>query len=355
MLEILIKELTELNGSSGNEEEIREYILKRVKSYVDSHRVDSMGNLITYKKGYKSNYKVMLAAHMDEVGLMITGYGDGGTLKFKPVGGIDDRILIGKRVALGNQKIPGVIGCKPIHLQEKEERENNMKYKKLYIDIGAESKEEAEKLVPRGEYACFSSSYIELGNTCIKAKALDDRVGCAILMEILKERHRFDLYTCFTVQEEVGLRGAETAAYSIEPDLAIIIEGTTCSDVPDVEEHSQSTVLGAGAVITLADRTAYADKALADYIYRTALNEKIKVQFKRTVTGGNDAGKIQRSKKGVKVASISVPCRYIHSPSSIMSREDLESCVKLLKAVLDNLSKNEADMKRILNGGNTVV
>jgi putative aminopeptidase FrvX len=355
MLEIFIKNLTELNGPSGNEDEIREYILKTVKNQVDSYRVDSMGNLITFKKGYKSNYKVMLAAHMDEVGLMITGYGEGGTLKFKPVGGIDDRILIGKRVIAGSQRLPGVIGCKPVHLQEKEERGNNIKYKKMYIDIGAESREEAEKLVPRGEYAVFMSTCRELGNSCIKAKALDDRVGCAILMDILKERYRFDLYTCFTVQEEVGLRGAETAAYSIEPDLAIVIEGTTCSDVPEVEEYSQSTVLGAGAVLTVADRTAYADKKLVDYIYRTALSEKIKVQFKRTATGGNDAGKIQRSKKGVKVASISVPCRYIHSPSSIMSREDLESCRRLLKAVLDNLGKDDADMKSILNGGNTVV
>lgn len=352
---VVIKELTELNGVSGNEEQVCKYIFERIKGYVDDIKVDSMGNLIAYKRGKESNYKVMVSAHMDEVGLMVTGYGDNGTIKFRKVGGIDDRILIGKRVVIGDKKIPGVIGCKPIHLQEKQERESNIKLKNMYIDIGAESKEEAEKLAPKGEYVAFFSEYIELGEHCVKAKALDDRIGCAILMEILRERYSFDLIACFTVQEEIGLRGAEVTAYAVDPDVALVIEGTTCSDVPDVDEHQYSTVMGKGAVLTIMDRTAYADKRLVDFIYRVAQENSIKVQFKRTTTGGNDAGKIQRSRSGVKVASISVPCRYIHSPVSVMNKNDFTSCCLLLKAVLGEFSVKDNLIKIIRNGGKAIV
>ncbi|MFZ5988909.1 MAG: M42 family metallopeptidase [Bacillota bacterium] len=338
---MLLKELTELNGVSGNENEVRAFIKKEAEKYADEIRVDTMGNLICFKKGKSSQYKVMLSAHMDEVGFMVTGYGEGGVLKFATVGGIDDRILLGKRVLVGEKKIPGVIGSKPIHLQEIEERGSNIKLRKMYVDIGAEKKDEAEKLAPIGEHIAFHSLYTELGNDMVKAKALDDRVGCAILLDALKESYAFDLYACFTVQEEVGLRGAEVAAFSISPDLAVVVEGTTCSDVPGVEKYEYSTVLGEGAALTIMDRTSYSNKKLVEYIYNTAKNNNIPVQYKQTTTGGNDAGRIQLTKEGVVVASISVPCRYIHSPVSVMSKKDFESCQKLVKALLKEFDSDQ--------------
>jgi endoglucanase len=334
---VLLKELTELNGISGSEYNVMEFIKSHVKNYADSINVDSMGNLTAFKKGATGKFKVMISAHMDEVGLMVTGYQDG-MLKFKNVGGLDERILPGKRVLVGDKRIPGIIGVKPVHLQEREERGVNIKSKSMYIDIGADKKEEAEAIAPLGEYVAFHSEYTELGNDTVKAKALDDRVGCAILMEIIKEKYDFDLYVCFSVQEEVGLRGSEVAAYRIKPHLALVMEGTTCSDVPEVEEHSHSSTLGGGAVLTIMDRTSYSDKALVNFLYKLGEENNIKVQYKRTTTGGNDAGKIQLTGTGVKVASISVPCRYIHSPVSVMSKRDFYSCLELAKLALNKFN-----------------
>lgn len=348
---MLIKELTMLNGVSGNEDEVRKFIKNNIEKYADEIKVDSIGNLIAFKRGKAPRFKVMLSAHMDEVGFMVTGYGEGGTLKFRPVGGIDERILLGKKVLVGDRKLPGVIGSKPVHLQERDERGTNIKLKNMYIDIGAEKRDEAERLASLGEYIAFMSEYTELGEECIKAKALDDRVGCSVLMEALQESYSFDLYACFTVQEEVGLRGSEVAAYTVNPDLAIVVEGTTCSDVPGVEKQDYSTILGNGAAITIMDRTSYADKNLVEYMNKLAQKHNVPVQFKQTTTGGNDAGRIQRSRSGVKVASVSVPCRYIHSPVSVMSKRDFESCGKLVKLVLSEFGKNQNLIEVIKNGG----
>ncbi|HHW00082.1 MAG TPA: M42 family metallopeptidase [Clostridiaceae bacterium] len=349
---MLLKNLTQINGVSGNEEKVREFIKKEIENVADEIKVDKVGNLIAYKKGTASKFKLLLSAHMDEVGFIVTGHSEDGLIKFRPVGGIDQRVLPGKRVVVGDKGLKGVIGCKPIHLQEKDERDKNIKIKSMYIDIGCDKRDEAEKLAGLGEYIAFDSKFTELGSDCIKAKALDDRVGCAIIMELLKQRYEFDLYASFTVQEEIGLRGSEVVGYQINPDIAIVIEGTTCSDVPGIKEHEYSTELGKGPVITVMDRTAYADKDVVNFIYDTARKYKIDVQFKKTTTGGNDAGKIQRSRCGVKVASISVPCRYIHSPSSVMSRKDYEGCIKLMEAVLKELENNTDYTLKILNGGN---
>jgi endoglucanase len=337
---VLLKEITDLNGISGNEDAVRDFIKDKISCYADEIRVDRIGNLIAFKKGYSSERRIMLSAHMDEVGFIVTGYGENGTIKFKPVGGIDEKILPGKKVRIGDENLEGVIGCKPVHLLEREERTTVTKLKDLYIDIGAERKEEAEKLAPLGEYIAFDSEYTELGEECVKAKALDDRVGCIILMEALKGKYEFDLYACFTVQEEVGLRGAETAAYAVNPDIALILEGTTCSDVPGVKEYEFSTRLGEGPALTLMDRTAYTDKKLTRFIYDLAVRNNVKIQFKQTASGGNDAGKIQRSRGGTRIASISVPCRYIHSPVSMMSLKDFEGCKKVVELTLNELGKN---------------
>lgn len=337
---MLIRELTSLNGISGNEKEVRDYIINKINGLCDSIKVDSIGNIIAFKKGNNSKFKVMLSAHMDEVGFIVSGHTEKGFLKFKAVGGIDDRILPGKRVLVGDKRKCGVIGIKPIHQQEKEERTRIQKLKNMYIDIGADSREEAEKLAPLGEFIAFDSEYIEFGNGCIKAKALDDRVGCAVLIEALKHGFEFDLYACFTVQEEVGLRGSQVAAYNVMPDIALVIEGTTCADVPNVEPFEYSTVLGNGAALTIMDRTCYCDKEFVQFLHEVAVKNNIKVQYKQTTTGGNDAGKIQRNGTGVKIASISVPCRYIHSPVSVMSRSDFECVERLTISALYEMSKD---------------
>ena len=343
----LIKELTDLNGVSGNENEVREYIKSKINGLCDSIEVDTIGNIIAYKKGSSGKLKVMLSAHMDEVGFMVSGYMEKGFLKFKSVGGIDSRILPGKRVVIGKKRLKGVIGAKPLHQQSPEEREKIAKIKDLYIDIGAETKEEAEKLAPLGEFVAFDSDYIELGKDCIKAKALDDRVGCAVLMEVLKYNFEFDLYACFTVQEEVGLRGAQVAAFKIMPDVALVLEGTTCADVPEVKPFDFSTELGNGAALTLVDRTCYSDRKLVQFLYDTAVKNGIKVQYKQTTTGGNDAGQIQRTGMGVKTASISVPCRYIHSPVSVMNRSDFECVERLTLAALNEINKDKDFIKNM--------
>ncbi len=343
----LIKELTDLNGVSGNENEVREYIKSKISGLCDSIEIDTIGNIIAYKKGSSGKLKVMLSAHMDEVGFMVSGYMEKGFLKFKSVGGIDSRILPGKRVVVGKKRLEGVIGAKPLHQQSSEERDRIAKIKDLYIDIGADTKEEAEKLAPLGEFIAFDSDYVELGKDCIKAKALDDRVGCAVLMEVLKYNFEFDLYACFTVQEEVGLRGAQVAAFKIMPDVALVLEGTTCADVPEVKPFDFSTELGNGAALTLVDRTCYSDRKLVQFLYDTAVKNGIKVQYKQTTTGGNDAGQIQRTGSGVKTASISVPCRYIHSPVSVMSRSDFECVERLTLAALNEINKDKDFIKNI--------
>ncbi|MHB8063541.1 MAG: M42 family metallopeptidase [Ruminiclostridium sp.] len=344
---MLIKELTDLNGVSGNEKEVRDFIIYKINNLCDSIKVDSIGNIIAYKKGSNSKYKVMLSAHMDEVGFIVSGHTEKGFLKFKPVGGIDDRILPGKRVSIGKKRLCGVIGSKPIHQQDKDEREKITKVKNLYIDIGAESKDEAERLAPLGEFVAFDSEFIEFGRDCIKAKALDDRVGCAVLIEALKHSFEYDMYACFTVQEEVGLRGAQVAAYNVMPDVAFVIEGTTCADVPNVEPFEYSTILGNGAALTIMDRTCICNKELVQFLNDVAVKNNIKVQYKQTTTGGNDAGQIQRTGTGVKIASISVPCRYIHSPVSVMNKIDYENVERLTISALNEMSKDKDFMKSI--------
>ncbi len=335
---MLLKTLTEAIAVSGDEKDVRNIIIAEVEKHCDSYEIDRMGNLIVYKKSKKENSKkVMLSAHMDEVGFIVTNITEKGFIKFKPVGGIDSRILLSKRVLIGKDCIPGVIGIKAIHLQKPEERKNAVKVKDMYIDIGAMSKEEAEKKVSIGDYISFNSQFVTFGDNLVKAKALDDRVGCAILIEMLKYDYDFDLYASFTVQEEVGLRGAQVAAYTVNPDIALVVEGTTCSDVPGAEEHEYATTLGEGPAISIMDRGSYSNKELSKLLYQLAQENNIKAQYKRTTFGGNDAGKIHLSREGIPTAAISVPCRYIHSPVSVMSLEDFEGCKKLVKLFLDKM------------------
>ncbi len=334
-----LMELTSLDGISGNEQEVRDYILSCVKAESLQYSIDSIGNLIVKcKSSGRSQLKVMLAAHMDEVGFIIKEITEDGKLKFANIGGIDSRILIGQHVRIGTDKIPGVIGHKSLHLQEKEERESVVKLKSLYIDIAAKDKNDAASLVNLGDYIAFASEPVLFGESSLKAKALDDRAGCAILLELLGKVWPFELYACFTVQEEVGLRGARVAANRIQPDMGIVVEGTTCADVPGVKEHEQSTILGKGPALSFADGTSIGDRELITCFVETAQKENIPYQWKQTATGGNDAGRIQASGTGVKVISISVPCRYIHSPVSVLNIEDFENCRNLIEKTLESIA-----------------
>ncbi|MBW4828764.1 MAG: M42 family metallopeptidase [Clostridiaceae bacterium] len=338
---MLLKRLTEASGVSGNEKEVRDIIIEEIKEYVDNIQVDKIGNVIAYKRGKKDSPRLMITAHMDEVGFIITDINDSGLLKFTTVGGIDHRILVSKSVKVGKKQIPGVIGAKPIHLQKKGERLKTLSLDQLYIDIGVNSKEEAEDLVSIGDYITFYSEYVGFGNDLIKAKALDNRVGCNLLIDLLKSNTDLSFYAVFTVMEEIGLVGAGPAAYTVEPDISIILEGTLCSDGPDTEEHLIPTKLKQGPAISLLDRTTLFNIDFRKYIVNIAEKNGIPYQFRKTSFGGNDSGKIHQAKSGSTTATISVPCRYIHSPISVMAKEDYKNTCKLLKSILSEIEKGD--------------
>ncbi len=339
----LLKKLTTLDGVSGEEKPVRDFILSHIKDYVDDYKIDNMGNLIAFKKGTgNSGLRIMLDAHMDEVGLMVTHINSDGLLKFQTIGGIEARVLVGKRVRVGEKGIPGVIGFKPIHLQESSERNGSVNKKKLTIDIGAKDREQAEEKVSVGDYVTFAYDPVDFGDNKLMAKALDNRVGCAALMELLKGRYEWDVYGCFTVQEEVGLKGAKTASYQVMPHMALILEGTTCYDVPDTQEQGMSTRCGKGPALTVMDRSVIADRDLVRFIASTAEQHNIPYQYKQTISGGTNAGRIQVNGTGVKVAVMAVPCRYIHTPVSVMDKSDFNHMIALARKVLETLPKSDA-------------
>lgn len=327
---MLLKELCNLPAPSGFEDSVRDFIRERVSA--DEVFTDSIGNLICHKKG--NGKKVMVAAHMDEVGLIITEITDKGFLKFSTLGGVETTVLCSKKVLIGKNAVPGIVSAKAIHLQKRSEELVPLKLRDLTIDIGASDKGSAKKLVDIGDFAVFDGEYTEFGESLVKSKALDDRVGCGIMLELLKEDYDHDMYFVFTVQEEVGLRGATVAANRIKPDIALVLEGTTCSDVYGSKPHNQVTNLGGGAVMTFMDRAATSDKKYFDYITSVAKEKNIPLQFKRTTMGGTDAGAIQRSGIGVKTAVLACPCRYLHSPVSVMNKNDVESVYLLAKETL---------------------
>lgn len=333
-----LKELTEINAVSGDEGAVRRKIREMILPYADSVTVDTMGNVIAYKKGScPTGKKVIFSAHMDEVGFIVSDITDEGYVKFKSVGGLDDRILLSQRVVIGDKKVPGVIGIKAVHLQSPEERKSIIKEKNMYIDIGASDFDEAEKMVQKGDYIAFDSPYRELGNGIIKAKALDDRVGCALLCELVKRTYENDIYFCFCVQEEVGCRGATVLAKRLCADAAIILECTTASDTPGTNEHLMATVVGDGPALSIMDKGSYSDRKLNDFIVSLAGENRLKFQYKKSGFGGNDARAYQTSSLPCRTAVISLPARYIHSPVSCASASDIESMLALSACVAENI------------------
>lgn len=334
----MLEKLSNAFGVSGADDEVREIILSEITPYCDKIEILKDGNIIAFKKGKKTpEKKIMLFAHTDEVGFIVKAVTDEGYLKFEEVGGIDARILLSSRVFIGENKIPGIIGIKAVHMTSKEEREKTVKIADLYIDIGSDSKEETEKYVNKGDYIVFDSSYEKLSEHRVKGKAFDNRVGVSILIELLKKDAEYDYYVSFNSLEEIGLKGAMTAARYAEPDVALILEGTTCSDVPGTSSENQSTVLGNGAALSIADGASCSSKELNEFIINKAKENNIKLQYKRTNRGGNDAGAVQISSFGVKTSVVSVPLRYIHSPVSIMDLRDYESAYKIAECFVNSL------------------
>lgn len=332
----LLKSLCLIDGISGDEYAVRNFIINEIKDFCE-FRVDNLGNVICFKKGKKAAAKkIMLDAHTDEVGLIITSVTDKGYLKFKTVGGINTSTLLFRKVVI-NGKTSGVIGGKPFHLLG-DDRKKAPKADSLYIDIGAQSREEALKLVSIGDSAVIPSEFEILGE-CVKSKALDDRIGCLVLIQLLKEYDQYDFYATFTVQEEVGLRGAKTAAFAVKPDVAIALDSTTAADIAGNSPDSFVCTQGKGAVVSFMDNATVYDKKL----YQAALSSGILCQPKCAVTGGNNAGGIHLSGEGVRTLAISAPCRYIHSANSIVNVKDIESMLSLTRYMLENLANGNIE------------
>lgn len=335
----LLKRLCETPGVSGDEARVRDIILNEIKGHADCS-IDRLGNIIVFKKGaQRPKTKLMICAHMDEVGLIATAVTKEGLLKFTTVGGIDPRVILGRRVILSKSGIRGVIGTKAVHLQQADERKTAPATDKLTIDIGALSQEDASLYVSPGDTAVFDSDFIEFGDGFIKARALDDRMGCAILTELIKSYLPYDCHFAFTVQEEVGLRGAKAAAYAIKPEAALVIEATTAADIPFVDDYKKVCYLGRGAVLGFMDNRTVYDRGLFALARSVAAEKGIKSQVKQAVAGGNDAGSIHIANDGVKTLAISLPCRYLHSPSCVIKRDDAVQTLRLVKELAASITE----------------
>ncbi len=326
-----LKDLSNLIGVSGDENNVREYIIENIKDKCE-YKIDNLGNIIAFKKGKnKIEKKIMFAAHMDEVGMIVNYINDDGTLKISPVGGLDAEVVIGRSVIVSKNNMKGVIGSKAVHNLSSEEKKSSPKFDNLYVDIGSQSKEETEKYINLGDTVAFMPNFMEFGDDKIKSKALDDRIGCAIMLDLISDELEYDAYFAFTVQEELGLRGARTATYDIEPDFAIVLETTTASDIPSVSEEKVVCKLGKGAVVSYMDRSTIYDKELYSLAFEISKSNNILCQTKTAVVGGNDSGAIHISRKGVRTIAISAPSRYLHSPASVVKKSDLIACENLAK------------------------
>ncbi len=331
-----LKALCEMRAPSGREEQVRAAILAACNKMSGvTASIDTMGNVLATKTGTAKKPKhVMLCAHMDEVGLMVISHTEDGLLRVCALGGIDPRVLVSKRVLVGKDKLAGVIGAKAIHLQSAEDRKAVLPISRLYVDIGAKDKDEAASLAPAGTFITFDTPFTPFGDGLLMAKALDDRVGCYNLLRVLEGEYPCTVTCAFTCQEEVGCRGATGAAYRLQPDLALVLEGTTAADTGDTPETAHVCTVGGGVAVSWMDNSSIARPDFFKEMAKVADDAKVHWQVKRSVSGGNEGGVIQRSGAGVKTLVLSVPCRYIHSPNTVCALSDVEAQLKLCKAYL---------------------
>jgi putative aminopeptidase FrvX len=339
-----LEELSNVCGVTGREEEARNLLIKLMKPYADELEVDRLENVIAIKKGKKSKPKIMLAAHMDEVGLMVKTVTKEGFLQFAKMGGIDDRILLAQKVLVHTQKgtLQGIVGSKPPHIQKEDERKKVVTYDKLFIDIGAENNKEAAKMgVKVGDPISFDVKYAKIGKDVVTGKAFDDRAGCAVMIETLKQLDSIEctVYAVGTVQEEVGLRGAATATFGVDPDIGIALDVTIAGDVPGVSDFDTSLKMGKGPVFTVADSGLITNPKILRLLLDAAEESKIPCQLETGLPGATDAARMSLTRQGVPSGTVSIATRYIHSPVGMLSLKDVENSAKLTAVAIRKIQK----------------
>lgn len=339
-----LEKLSNASGVVGREEEVRNLMASLMKPYTDEVYVDKLENVIAVKKGKNNASKVMLAAHMDEIGLMVKTINKEGFLQFAKMGGIDDRILLAQKVIVQSSKGPvhGIVGSKPPHIQKEEERKKIVTFDELFIDIGADSKKEVAKMGVRiGDPVVFDEKYMSIGKDLAIGKAFDNRIGCAVMVETLRllKETKCNVFAVGTVQEEVGLRGAATAAFGVDPDVGIALDVTVAGDVPGVKEFDSAVKMGKGPTLTVTDAGLVTHPKVLRLLLDTAEENKIAYQLETGLMGTTDAARISLARQGVPSGTVSVPARYIHSPVGMISLKDAENSAKLTASAIQSIQK----------------
>lgn len=340
-----LEKLSNVCGVTGREDEVRKLLKPMIKPYVDEIKEDKLGNLIGVKKGKKKVPKIMLAAHMDEIGLIVKNVTKNGFLQFAKLGGIDDRILVAQRVLVHTKKgvKPGIIGSRPPHIMKAEEKKKAIEAESLFIDVGASSKKDAQKIgVEVGNVVSFDTKFAKVTKDLVIGKSFDDRVGCCLMVEVLRQLKNVDctVFAVGTVQEEVGLRGATVSAFQIYPDLALAFDVTVAGDVPGVKEVESSVKMKKGPVIGVMDAGLITHPKVLSLLVSTAEKIKVPYQLETGLAGSTDAARIALTREGVPCGTLAIPTRYIHSPTSMLSLSDVQNATKLAVAAIKETPKN---------------
>jgi putative aminopeptidase FrvX len=339
-----LEKLANASGVTGREDEVRSLMIKYLKPYADEVKEDKIGNVVAVKKGKKNAPKLMLAAHMDEIGLLVKTITKEGFLQFMKMGGIDDRVLLAQKVMVctENGLLHGIVGSKPPHIQKEDERKRVLASDELFIDIGAENQEEARKMGVRiGDPIEFDIKFAKLSKDIVIGKAFDDRAGCVAMIEIMKHLEKTDctIFAVGTVQEEVGCRGAVTSAFGLSPDLGVALDVTVAGDTLGVKESEAPVKLGKGPSLSIADSGLITHPKILKLLIDTAEENKIPYQLEAGLAGSTDASRIALAREGVPSGDLSIPTRYIHSPTSMISLTDVENVIKLTLAAVKNIPK----------------
>ena len=339
----LLEKLSNAFGPSGSEDDVADLLKKELEAYADETHVDKLGNVLFYHNGKEGSPKIMLAAHMDEIGFIVTFVEETGFLRFDTIGGITNIIMPGQRVLLRGDKgyLKGIIGTKPPHLMTVEELGKIIPKEDLFIDVGADSIGQAkEKGVDVGTMGVFDVDFADLGDGYYRGKSFDDRAGCTVLVEVFKalKDSSYNVVAVGSVQEELGIRGAKTAAWQVDPDFGLALEGTFVSDVPATRPDRVSSKIKGGPVVTIMDRSSFTHPHVLKTLIKVGREKSIPFQFKQVPVGGTDAGAIHLTKAGVPSGTVAVPCRYIHGPASILHVDDLRNTTRLVTEFVHAIS-----------------